>query len=480
MKNKEIICALFVASAFAGCNERIDDFGKTTPADATNAIYIDTQDREAVYNITHTVNEGTRCPEGDTIWIKIPVHSTEPVAGDTEVRFVQDDDLISVYNEMNGTNYIAFASADLEGKYLTATIRAGKTVSDDSISVAYKNVLSKLSSSSSANYLLPLRILRTKGQDTKIDYTERVCYVKVHVKRESGIKVSTPDALFACIPSLGKFADLSNVQFTLAAQYSDVEDDTEIRLEVNNSLLDDGYRAVPGEIAPVSVIMKADTCLASGALSYAGSLSDTEGGYMIPLEIKSVSGGVERVNAEKLFSVKVNMVGEGTVSIASTTTDASANAEAEAGLGTQQGRSGYTVSVRNTATGLPQAAASSSYPWSNMVTDGTGYGYCTVLTGTIDVVIDLGKEVTGISGFYLNAYSSTASNNPVAYDICYATGQQYAKGQETLLGEVSGLLRHTYIACSEPFTARYIMLRNVKPGTSNRAGWQQFYVYTNK
>jgi hypothetical protein len=491
-------CALMLLGSLVlgGCSEDINDFRKTTDSDASNEVYIDAKEQTINYTIVQTVNEGSLLYNGttqvDTLWIKFPVHSASPVESDTKVSVLRDEELIDVYNAKNETTYNQFSS--VFSTRTSITIPKGETISKDSISFAFTEKLSNVSGISDSigqkTYLIPLRILTVSGLDTKIRYDERICYVVINVIQKVGVKILNQFYYIAEIPSGGTWS--WNLPYTLSKP--GIDSDIDVTLGVNNSLISSynsenntSYKPVSGSSTPISLTMGKKETSADGIFPISGVSSLSTGNYLVPLEITSVTGadGTDADNTSKVcyYMVRAYEQVAGSESVSINYTGSATNAEAGAALGYKQtDRSGYVVNIRNAATGLAQPPYSATYSVDKMVTDGTGYTYFNPSSDiSLNVVIDLGKEVSNISGFELDGYSSTANRFGKSYDVGYATEAQYQQGKETSIGNIDNCLRYVYVQISPSITARYIILRNVKPALTSGTryiGWSQFYIYT--
>jgi hypothetical protein len=280
-----------------------------------------------------------------------------------------------------------------------------------------------------------------------------------------------------------------NMPFALAKPA--IDNDIDVTLEVNNSLITDyntqnktTYLPVSGDFKPVNLTMAKTASSVNGTLSLADAPSLTAGNYLVPLEIKSVTGtdGAAADNAAKVcyYRIRVYDKETGSESVSVNYTGAAVSTAAEAALGTKQtNRSGYSVEVRDAVTYLIKSPAGTAYPAINMVTNGTGYAYFTSTNAnTLNVVIDLGKEVNNISGFELNCYGPTYS--PKSYEVSYATEAQFRQGKEIAVGALEDCKQYVYAGISPSVSARYIILRNVTPTQTSGTRyfiWTQFYVY---
>ncbi|MDR1719276.1 MAG: DUF1735 domain-containing protein [Dysgonamonadaceae bacterium] len=496
-------CALTLlvgVMALGGCDKNINDFQDITSVEASNDVYVDVKEQTIHYTLVHTVNDGSRLydadtKELDTLWIQFPVHSAQPVVSETKVKFLRDDALLDVYRAKEGTSYVQFP-----GEFTTKTsltIPEGETISKDSVSFAYTGKLSAFNgitgNTGQQIYLMPLRMLTVAGNGTKINYDERVCYVIITVIQKIGVKFSgTETDMDGMLMNTWDW----KMPFTLTKQA--IDNDVNVSLEVNNSLISSyntknktNYPSSSATLPTVNLTMGKTESSVAGTLGPASSKPSTAGIYLVPLEIKSVTGvdgaAADNTAKEHYFIVRVsNQVNDAGRTVSVYKTASAVDATAEAALGAKQtNRSGYAVDVREAATYLTKAPYSASYPAINMVTDGTGTTYFTSTTDdfALNVVIDLGKDVNNISGIELDGYSSTANRFAKSYEVGYATEAQFAQYEESYIGTIDNCLRYVYVQIAPAIpSARYIILRNVKPALTSGTryiGWLQFYVYTN-
>ncbi|MDR0422284.1 MAG: DUF1735 domain-containing protein [Proteiniphilum sp.] len=488
------ICVLLMLPALlmlGGCEENIHDFKKPYGSEASAKVYIDAKDLIREHTVTHTINSGS-----DTLLVKFPVYSTAPVASRTKVRLIIDAELQNLYNQENETHYILLPEEVLATR-LTVWIPEGETESEDSVTVAYANPMSRLNGISSdgtgqMEYLLPIRILKVSGADAGIKYDSRTSYVKVSVRQEDGVKVTSPAVFFRNTPIFNLFTDIGKIPFTVSTCHMNVTEPVKVRMELNNNLIaayneanGTNYRPLPGNVTPIDLEIEEGRNNVSAMLNYAGDIAalTDRNGYLIPLEIRSSDISVSE--KEKVFYTVIlvdnaTIIPDEQVTV-SMKTDAALSDEYAAELGVQQtDRSGYSVGVRNMVTDLEQPPYSSGYPAKNMITDGSGTALFNSSSSLVmNVIIDLGKDTENITGFRLEGYSATGCAK--SYDVCYATEAMYLNREESWTGTIDDCLRYVYVKMSEPVKARYIILRNVKPTLpSGYIGWKEFYLYCNE
>lgn len=132
-------------------------------------VYINNQ----LYPI-NTINAGiTVTPVGvicDMKEYKFPIRITFPSVSDIKVLMEIDEEYISLYNEKNGTNYLAMP----KGSYTyteSATIKANESQSRDSINFS----LSDLSKCTDPNgYIIPLKIKEIQTKDKNVQISQNL------------------------------------------------------------------------------------------------------------------------------------------------------------------------------------------------------------------------------------------------------------------------------------------------------------------
>ncbi|GAB6009863.1 BT_3987 domain-containing protein [Dysgonomonas reticulitermitis] len=487
MKNtiiKKSIYLLFAAlgiGLFTACNEDIHDFAKKTGSDAAHAVYI--ADSVFNYRISHSAN--AEVTGADTILIKFPVHSTNAVGNDVTVRLAIDNKLVDVYNVQHGTGYKYITNCSVS--HSTLTIPKGQTQSADSVAIAYTGKLSALLDRN--GYLLPVKITSYGGADVKIDYEERVAYLKINVSQQNGVYFNDMESSGEITnnPVLGIFDnDFNDIKFKLSSLY-EIIGETKIVLSVNNSLVSDfnsrmgtEYQAVPeSDFEPVEVTFPAGAKSVEGTFSYKGNVSTLTDmrGYVVPLEITSITGAdIDKVNAQRVFYAIVFNSDLHSEYVAS-----------ESDLGTKvTDRSKYGIPKLADSSGRDLLAAWSVPPYSTTFPNGyaneifkngsAGYMITSMSGRLLDITIDLGEEVQNITGICLS--SSTSNNSMKAVDIYYATEAKYAAGLSSFAGKIErgGATQNMYVKISEPVTARYLRF-SITP-SSAAVRLSQFYIYT--
>lgn len=498
MKNltiKKYIYLLFILAGttlFGACSDDINDFKKDTEANASNEVYIDAANRTFKYNVYYTADDEVQ--GADTIMVKFPVQTTEKAVGNIRVTFTVDNALVDVYNEKNGTAYLSVSSEDLSIN--SVTIPEGATISTDSVKIAYKKTLIELKkiANYTKGFLIPVKIATSAGVDAKIDYSERIAYIVVDVKQGNGIffKEEENSVRFTTIPALSEYADITDVPFTLYSE-SAVNGDVKINLAVNNSWvtaynekMGTNYLPIP-EPSKITFANNAETIpdgatFANGTLSYTGvtSVLNDPNGYLIPVEIATVTGDdITGEKARKVFYVIVDISNLYSIQVAD---------DSELGV-KQSDRTGYSVPVFvNAATGANVAPANGATAYNNMFNATTSSFWMTQTANLkLKVVVDLGSEVSDITGLLLESAQPSASMTIRDVDLSYATQAMYDKGQETSLWKLripyqtaapTSPPQFLYIKFSQPVTGRYIILNNMC-SNSQIMGLRGFFIYTN-
>lgn len=471
------IYGLFVVlgvGLLASCDENIHDFAKKTGSDAAHAVYIaDSVFMFPVFTGVNGENLGV-----DTIVAKFPIHLSKAATEDVKVSVIVDSELVSVYNARHGKNYNKFPDSKLIRS--TVTIGKGQTESEDSVVVSFPKSPANLVNTN--GYLLPVKIYSYGGTDVKIDYEGRVAYLVVNVTpQQNGVyfKLLENSAKITNNPNLGIFNDLGKMNFTLYS-ISETNNDVKVSLSVNNSLIAEynklsgtDYQAISEtDFGQVEVIIQGGATKVTDVIPYRGNVSTLKDmrGYVVPLEIKSVTGTeVGIVNAQKVFYAIIDMSNLYCESV-----------ENDVDLGTKiTDRTGYTV-VRFADDSGTEITPSNGNTKNNMFTNNNAEFWAVQKSGIkLNITVDLGAEVRNITGLFLEGYQANASFNMKAVDVLYATSQMYEKGQDALVGKISlSTGKQTwYIKFSEPVNARYIKLNNMIP-TGSMLALRQFYIYT--
>lgn len=113
--------------------------------------------------------------------------ATERLSKDVKITADSDDNLVSVYNKANDTEYNILPAENYSFTNKTVTIENGESVSGDSIKIELLNVGSL---TTEGGYLLPVTISSIEGNNLNALSSNRgVVYVKIqniHVNVESG------------------------------------------------------------------------------------------------------------------------------------------------------------------------------------------------------------------------------------------------------------------------------------------------------
>jgi hypothetical protein len=278
-----------------------------------------------------------------------------------------------------------------------------------------------------------------------------------------------------------------------------VQENVAIRLSANNELVaayneakGTTYLPIPNEdisfANSVVTMLKGETA-SFATFSYTGqpdALSD-EKGYLIPIEITTVNfvnnidEEIKIIEAKKTFYVVVD------VYINNFSAERVAD-DVEMGV-KQNDRTGYSVvsftNELNTKVNPDGGSVSNMF-----VADATNWqraclGYAQPATAydgrrELHITIDLGSEVSNIKGFLLE---TVGGQNYIATQISVnlATKQMYDQGKKIHLGYINPtwsplVSSNEYIKFSEPISARYIMLNDLRaPAALKVVG---FYIYT--
>ncbi len=460
----------------AACNEEINDYTTQTAPNPAEQVFI----ADSIIPIRLSWNADTVDAGVDTVWVKFPVQVTKPAASDIKVTLMIDNDLMTLYNAEHGTNYSSLAAADLTTD-LDVTIPAGQTESTDSVSIAYNKSIKNLLDTN--GYMIPVRIRYYSGVDIAPDYQGRHSYIFLNVARENAVRFSrqeTSIANFTVAPTgyADGFVDVNTLSFQLSAYYP-AKSAATVTVAVNNSLID-AYNTTNGtEFLPVpagALTQSYPIDFAVGevtktvSLAYTGdktSLNDLKG-YLIPLEITSVTGeGMNKVTARSVYYVKIL--------VSTLKLDAVAAIADMTGSRVTAGRTGYKV-----LRAVDMSGANLTGTVSNIFTDadGTNWSQGSFNGNLANFTIDLGTEQE-ITGVELQGYSATAAQWITSLEVRYSTEETYAKNQDAAVGKVliASPARYTYLRFSEPVTARYIHLNDIAHGNNATFGLQQFYIY---
>ena len=468
---KHLLTAITLLS-LAGCQDNIHDFAKKTDADASNAVYIADQQ----FTLTINRNADSEISGIDTILIKFPVHAKQPVENPVKITLAQDNELIKVYNTQHNSAHNPLA-ASVSNNILT--IPAGATRSQDSVQIYFPQNLAALSDTK--GYIIPIKIATYVGTDVKIDYEQRTSYLIVNVNQENGIYLKDTESSSKIVnnPYLNLLGELDNTPITLYS-LAPLASDMLVTMTVNNTLVDNynarmgtQYTTIPdSNFTAIEIPMQAGDMQATGTISYTGDLSQLNDprGYIVPFEITTVTGGdAKAITQKKTFYAIVDI-----------NTLHSVIVDDPNELGTKlTDRTGYrVVKFTNANTGAEMNPMNGAGAQNNMFTDNNAQYWVVQQTGIkLNITIDLGMEVQGITGLWMEGFQANASFNMKAFDIYYATEQEYEAGQSNIIGKIdlpTGK-QMMYAKFSEPIKARYIHLNNMTPSSMVLA-LRQFYI----
>ncbi|MDR1757141.1 MAG: DUF1735 domain-containing protein [Culturomica sp.] len=485
LPNKKGAClwALFlgVTLGFTACGDDIHDFSKTTPADEAVSIYI--ADSVFTYTIGWDV-EMEYTGTADTVIARFPVHLTEAVEHDVAVTLMVDDQLRVNYNTAHDINYKTIPASDLVLRNTTVTIPAGKTQSDSLVTIVCKRALKTFLDTT--GYLIPVRMRTYKGGGVKPNYEERHSNLFINVNRVNGAYFANPVTKLRYVPAAGmgvengaSFVPLSGIYFNVSSYWAV---SAEVNLQVNNDLIaaynasnGTNYQPVPGDklVQFDTVEMTSEIPTKSFTLDYSGdipSLNDPRG-YLIPLEITSVTGdNISKVTSKSIHFVQIDVSFLYTEVV--TTEDL---------LGTVQPQAGYSViKATNANTGANLALPG---VFGNLF-DGNRGSMWNGASYKLSLVIDLGQEVQDITGLSLWQYSATTYWNTYWLKSCavsFATEAMYQEGKPMSMGtatQTKSGQEACFIKFGEPITARYIYLENMTGGlNANYIMISEFNIY---
>lgn len=464
MKLRKIAALLAVVggscSFLAGCTDEINNYEKETPAEATNKVFISEQYASLAFNAQRTV-EG-EVANMDTLVAKLVVNCTSPAGNELKVKVTIDTLLAEVYNKKNETSYRRFQSSWIRLSKSTLTIPEGSTESSDTLIVSLTRSLNLFTSLD--GYIMPVRITSASGYDAQVDYSKRVSYLTLDVTQENGVGFEEgKNSLMVAGNSAFTGCDLPMMAYIASAN------DINVALEVDNSLVaafnsqyGTDFKTLPvGDWELSDVSLPAGTTSATGHITYKGDPSQFAGdNYLVPIKIKSVTspGATEPVKTMRtdVYYLVVNSAADGYTL-----------EEDDAAF------SGAQESDRTAYKALSDEYKFTVGSWESMFE-----GNMWVLNVPASVTIDLGREVSNITGIYLRANNSTMS--PASMDLSYAGEELYeTTGLSVNLGSVQlpSRCEHMYFKFAKPVTARYIGLNNMV-AKSSFYSCKDFYIYT--
>lgn len=172
-----------LALAFASCS---DDETYDVVGNPNNLVYFNA-------NASNTFECGIMRTEiGDlgTVKASFPVALQRPSEGEIVAKAVVDNSLIDAYNANNGTSYKALPEGIVDISQSEASIEAGQTSSQDTVSVKIDN--SDFSKIENGEYLLPVRLEVVSGSG-KGSESRGVGYVIVKALETSLVNTTPSD-----------------------------------------------------------------------------------------------------------------------------------------------------------------------------------------------------------------------------------------------------------------------------------------------
>ena len=459
--NKIILLSGFMAftGLWTGCSEDINNYEKTTPAEANNKVFFSEKNVEVVYNAFRDVNgEVTNL---DTLVAKLVVNCSEPAASDLKIKVNLDTLMVSAFNKHHETSYRQMAGY-IKVNRNTLTIPEGATESADTLVVALTIPLSSKELDNTDGYMVPVSITSASGYDAQVDYDKRISYVTLNVTQENGVGFAegkTEAAVTAAAAQAG-------YEFPIMA-FAKSDKDVNIELKVDNGLVADfnsryhtDFKTLAdGTYTLPAVTMTAGTTSCNGSISFGeGALSG--GNYLIPIKVNAASevGNTVKILANDTYYLMVNGA-------------TGASLVTEADLGTKQtDRSAYKI-VSSTS-GLSFNKGS----FADMFKDNADF-WVLGKAYTPDIVIDLGAEYKNITGILFEA--SAKSMLVKELSVSYAGEALYADypARAVFVGAVVPTVAASYIKFEQPVTARYITLNHMEAAKTYYTG-KNFFIYT--
>lgn len=449
---------------WTGCSEDINNYEKTTPAEATNKVFFNEKYAKVVYSAFR--NTEGNVTNLDTLVAKLVVSCSEPAGSDLKIKVNVDTLLVSAYNKINETSYRQFTSSWIKVNRSSLTIPEGATESDTLV-VALAQPLNSKGLASTDGYIVPICLTSASGYDAQVDYSKRVSYVALDVTQENGVGFEES--------SNGKMLTLTDSQAGCdlpLVSYVPSSKDIDIELEIDNGLVAEfnstygtDFKVAPeGAFSVSAVNLAAGTTASIGHVSFIGDASALDGeNYLVPVKIKSVSEGgtAVKVLPTDTYYLVVNSANQYTLANA---TD----------LGTRQDeRSGYLA-----ISTIPNSAFTQGN-WSGMF---KSTFWVLAKKYTADVTIDLGKEMANITGICYQANST--SMFPKEFEISYASEALYRNYPTVscFVGKVTyvkGQAATLYIKFDKPITARYIKINKLSAQKSYYT-CQNFYIFVSE
>lgn len=464
MKLRKIAGLLAVVGGFcsflAGCTDDINNYEKQTPAEATNKVFISEKYASLAFNAQRTV-EG-EVANMDTLVAKLVVNCTTPAGGELKVKVTIDTLLVDVYNKKNKSTYHRLQGNWIKLDKSTLTIPEGSMESSDTLTVALVRSLNLFTSMD--GYIMPVRITSASGYDAQVDYSKRVSYLTLDVTQENGVGFEEGKNSVMVTGN----ESFTGCELPLMA-YIASDNDINVALEVDNNLVatfnsqyGTDFKTLPvGDWELSDVTLPAGATSTMGRITYKGNASQFAGdNYLVPVKINSITspGATEPVKTMRtdVYYLVINSVS-----------------------------GGYTLEEDDSAFGGVQEpdrsaykAISDEYKFTVGSWDSMFEGSFWVLDVPASVTIDLGREVSNITGIYLRANNSTMS--PASMDLSYAGEEMYDATRLLVnLGsvELPSRCEHMYYKFAKPVTARYIGLNNMV-AKSSFYSCKDFYIYT--
>ncbi|WP_282196681.1 glycoside hydrolase family 18 [Alistipes finegoldii] len=141
--------------------------------------------RPAAYFNLNAKNEDNiqvlHTPGGDFVdkEIAFPISCSQKPSGDVAVALVRNDALIDAYNLAHGTSCQPVPDGVVEIVNSSITIAAGEVVSADKVKIDFTGDLSKILTSETSGYLLPLEITSVQGGGTTTSRDRNIVYIVI-------------------------------------------------------------------------------------------------------------------------------------------------------------------------------------------------------------------------------------------------------------------------------------------------------------
>lgn len=446
-------CALL-----AGCLDDINNYEKTTPAEASNKVFISEKYATLPFTTYRTV--GGTVANMDTLVTKMVVNCTSPAGGDLTVRVIVDSLLIDVYNTKHES-----ARKKIQGNWIrldksTLKIKEGATESD-TLTIALTRPLANFLMGD--GYIMPIRLNSVTGYDAQLDFSKRVSYFMLDVTQENGVGFEEGKNGVAVDAKAGFDGyDIPIVAFMAS------ESDVRIGLEVDNSLVatfnaeyGTDFKTLTNLELPSEVTLSAGNTTCPVRLSYTGnSASLANANYLIPVKIKSVaSTGADpmKLMSTDTYYLIVNAFYGWSI------------ADDDSALGIKQTERSAYKAIGSADTEFKAGSWESMFKGQQWVTQDYPRS----------VTVDLGSEARQITGLYIQA--ANAQMPPVSINISYSGEKLYADYPfaHINLGTVElPRKKDLYLSFDKPVDARYIGLNNMAGVKNGAYSFVQFNIYT--